>query len=84
MLYRAHIRVEVEIFRREEIQKGEALVDTGMSSSVLLRRTAEELGIEAGSVDEVATGVGIIKVKRGATWIITQRKEDCSMSGFQT
>jgi len=38
-----------------------ALVDTGTSLSVLLKRMAEELGIEAESVDEVATGAGIIK-----------------------
>jgi len=42
--------------------------------SVLLKRIAEELGIEAESVDEVATGAGIIKVKRGNSMDKTQRK----------
>jgi len=33
--------------------------------SVLPKRIAEEFKIEAESVDEVTTGAGIIKVKRG-------------------
>jgi len=46
---------------RGGFKKVKALVDTGTSLSVLLKRMAEELGIEAESVDEVATGAGIIK-----------------------
>jgi len=77
MLYRAHTRVEVEIsdIERREFKKVKVLVDTGASLSVLPKRIAEELGIEAESVDEVATGAGIIKVKRGTAWIKLKGKE---------
>ena len=43
--------------------------------SVLLKRIAEEFRIEAESVDEVVTGAGIIKVKRGTAWIKLKGKE---------
>jgi len=49
MLYRAHTQVEVEIsdIERRKFKKVKALVDTGASLSVLPKRIAEELGIEA-------------------------------------
>jgi len=60
---------------RRKFKKVKALVDTGASLSVLPKRIAEELRIEAESVDEVATGAGIIKVKRGTAWIKLKGKE---------
>ena len=62
-----HIWVEAEIsdIERRKFKKVKALVDNGASLSVLPKRIAEELGIEAEREDEVATGAGIIKVKRG-------------------
>jgi len=72
-----HTWVEVEIsdIERRKFKKVKVLVDTGTSLSVLPKRIAEELGIEAESVDEVATGAGIIKVKRGTAWIKLKGKE---------
>ena len=86
MLYMAHTQVEVEIsdIEKGKFKKMKVLVDTGASLSVLPKRIAKELGIEAESVDEVATGAGIIKVKRGTAWIKLRGKGGCSMSGFQT
>jgi aspartyl protease family protein len=72
-----HSWVEVEISdpERKKSAKLKALVDTGASLTVLPEEIAEELGIEPKSEEEVITGAGVIKVKRGEAWIKLKGKE---------
>ena len=73
-----HSWVEIEIsdLERKESAKVKALVDTGVSLTVLPERIAEELGIEPISKEKVSTGAGEIKVKRGRAWLKLKGKED--------
>jgi hypothetical protein len=50
-------------------------VDTGAGLAVLPGSLAEELGIEAVREGEVATGEGLVKIKRGRGWINLYDKE---------
>ncbi|MHC1623369.1 MAG: retroviral-like aspartic protease family protein [Candidatus Methanospirareceae archaeon] len=52
-----------------------ALVDNGASLTVLPEEIAKALGIEPKSEEEVITGAGVIKVKRGEAWIKLKGKE---------
>jgi len=73
-----HSWVEIEIsdLERKKSAKVKALVDTGVSLTVLPERIAEELGIHATSEEKVSTGAGEIKVKRGRAWLKLKGKED--------
>ena len=51
------------------------MVDTGANLTVLPERIAEELEIEPIIEEEVITGAGVIKVKRGKAWIKLKGKD---------
>ena len=72
-----HAWVEVEIADLEKKKSAvvNALVDTGASLTVLPEKLAGKLGIEPKSEEEVITGAGVIKVKRGEAWIKLKGKE---------
>jgi clan AA aspartic protease len=72
-----HSWVEVEIsdLERKKSTVVKALVDTGASLTVLPEEIAKALGIEPKSEEEVITGAGVIKVKRGEAWIKLKGKE---------
>ena len=72
-----HTWVEVEIsdLERKKSKRVKALVDTGASLTVLPEEMAKALGIEPKSEEEVVTGAGLIKVKRGEAWIKLKGKE---------
>ncbi|RJS69155.1 hypothetical protein CW714_09040 [Methanophagales archaeon] len=62
--------MEIEVYRRAPF-KNRALC-FGFPFSM---KIAEELGIEPISEEEVVTGAGLIKVKRGEAWIKLKGKE---------
>ncbi|MEA2075483.1 MAG: retroviral-like aspartic protease family protein [Euryarchaeota archaeon] len=72
-----HSWVEIEIsdLERKKSTVVKALVDTGASLTVLPEEIAKALGIEPKSEEEVITGAGVIKVKRGEAWIKLKGKE---------
>jgi clan AA aspartic protease len=72
-----HSWVEIEIsdLGRKKSTKVKALVDTGASLTVLPAKLAAKLGIEPKIEEEVMTGAGVIKVKRGEAWIKLKGKE---------
>ncbi|MHC1611113.1 MAG: retroviral-like aspartic protease family protein [Candidatus Methanospirareceae archaeon] len=72
-----HSWVEIEIsdLERKKSTVVKALVDTGASLTVLPEEMAKALGIEPKSEEEVVTGAGLIKVKRGEAWIKLKGKE---------
>ena len=72
-----HSWVEIEIsdLERKKSTVVKALIDTGASLTVLPEEMAKALGIEPKSEEEVVTGAGLIKVKRGEAWIKLKGKE---------
>ncbi|MFZ2071209.1 MAG: retroviral-like aspartic protease family protein [Halobacteriota archaeon] len=72
-----HSWVEIEIsdLERKRSAKVKALVDIGASLTVLPEKIAEELGIKPKIEEEVITGAGVIRVKRGEAWIKVKGKE---------
>ncbi|MDI6810775.1 MAG: retroviral-like aspartic protease family protein [archaeon] len=72
-----HSWVEVEIsdLEKKKTTKVKALVDTGASLTVLPKRLADELGIDATSEEKVTTGAGEIKVKGANIWIKIRDRE---------
>lgn len=72
-----HTWVEVEIsdLRKKKSAKYKALVDTGATLTALPEKVANELGIKPIMEEEVMTGAGTVKVKRGRAWIKLENKE---------
>lgn len=73
-----HVWVEIQVSDTEKKKSAtvQALVDTGAMLTVLPKRLADELGIEAVEEQTVATGAGRVKVKKGFAWIKVNGKED--------
>jgi predicted aspartyl protease len=65
----------LEAFKSRPVIILKDLVDTGAGLAVLPGSLAEELGIEAVREGEVATGEGLVKIKRGRGWINLYDKE---------
>lgn len=72
-----HSWVEVEIsdLERRKSTKVKALVDTGSSLTVLPKKLADEIEIGATSEENVMTGAGLVKVKKGAAIVKVKGKE---------
>jgi clan AA aspartic protease len=69
------IEIEISDLGRKKSTKVKALVDTGASLTVLPEKLAAKLEIEPKTEEEVMTGAGVIKVKRGEAWIKLKGKE---------
>ena len=72
-----HTWVDVVIsdVEKKKSVKYKALVDTGATLTALPEKIANELGIKPIMEEEVMTGAGIVKVKRGRAWIKLEDKE---------
>ncbi|MEM2123269.1 MAG: aspartyl protease family protein [Candidatus Bathyarchaeia archaeon] len=69
------VEIEVSNMERTKSRRLKALVDMGASLTVLPGSVAEELGIEPIREEDVATGAGLVKIKRGRGWIKLYDKE---------
>lgn len=72
-----HSWVEIEIadLAKKSAKQVKALVDTGATLTTLPESVAKEIGIEPVSEENVATGAGMVKIKRGRAWITLKGKE---------
>ncbi len=72
-----HTWVDVVIsdMEKKKSVKQKALVDTSATLTALPEKIANELGIKPIMEEEVMTGAGIVKVKRGRAWIKLEDKE---------
>ena len=69
------VEIEVSNLERTKSKKVKALVDTGASLTVLPEGLARELEIKPLREEEVMTGAGLVKVKRGEARIKLLGKE---------
>ena len=73
-----HVIIDIKVSDSEKKKSATvpAIVDTGAMLTVLPKKLADELGIEAVGEEAVATGGGMIKVKHGRALIRVNGKEE--------
>ncbi|HDN82973.1 MAG TPA: aspartyl protease [Candidatus Altiarchaeales archaeon] len=69
------VEVEVSNLERTKSKRVKALVDTGVTLTVLPEKLAKELEIKPLREEKVMTGAGLVKVRRGEARIKLLNKE---------
>jgi len=75
-LVRAWIRARIGRPDRSRVVEVDALVDTGATLTVVPRRLADELGLEATGRTLVETGAGRLELVRTRIWIEIEGREE--------
>ena len=73
-----HVWIDVEIFNLDKTKnkKVKGLVDTGATLTTLPESLAKEIGIEPTGEDEIQTGAGRLKIKKGRAIVKIKDKEE--------